>query len=410
MRIVLAYSGGLDTSAIVPWLREHYDCEVICFVGDVGQGADELTGVEEKARASGASECHVVDQRREFIEEFVVPTILSGAIYEGRYLLGTSIARPILARGQVQLARKVGADALCHGCTGKGNDQVRFESAFAALAPDLQVIAPWREWTLRSREDLLEYLAKHKVPTTASATKMYSRDRNLWHISHEGGALEDPWNAPPDDVWMLTRHVKDAPDAPTEVVIGFECGRPHTLDGHSVDSVALLERLNAVAGTHGVGRVDIVENRLVGMKSRGCYETPGGTVLCEAMRGLEELVLDRETLHWREQVGLRFAELVYNGQWFTPLREALQAGIEHVAQRMTGEVRVRLHKGRAWTVGRRSPNSLYAESFATFGRDEVYNQKDAGGFIRLFSLPSRIAALRGSAVKPARVTSHPSKP
>jgi argininosuccinate synthase len=396
MRIVLAYSGGLDTSAIVPWLRQQYDCEVICFVGDVGQGADELAGVEEKARASGARECHVVDQRQEFIEEFVIPTILAGSIYEGRYLLGTSIARPILARGQVQLARRVKADALAHGCTGKGNDQVRFESAFAALAPDLRVIAPWREWTLRSREDLLSYLAEHKVPTSASATKMYSRDRNLWHISHEGGALEDPWNAPPDDVWMLTRHVKDAPDGAEEVVIGFEGGRPRTLDGQRVDPVALIERLNAVAGTHGVGRVDIVENRLVGMKSRGCYETPGGTVLCEAMRGLEELVLDRETLHWREQVGLRFAELVYNGQWFTPLREALQAGIEQVAQRMTGDVRVRLHKGRAWAVGRRSPNSLYAESFATFGRDEVYNQKDAGGFIRLFSLPSRIAALRGS--------------
>ena len=392
MRIVLAYSGGLDTSAIVPWLREHYDCEVICFVGDVGQGADELAGVEEKARKSGAAECHVVDQRREFLEEFVFPTILAGAVYEGRYLLGTSIARPVLARGQVQLARKVKADAVAHGCTGKGNDQVRFESAFAALAPDLKVIAPWREWNLRSREDLLEYLAKHNVPTTSSKTKIYSRDRNLWHISHEGGGLEDPWNAPPDDVWMLTKHVKDAPRDPVEVVVGFEKGRPRTLDGQKVDPVAMLERLNALAGTHGVGRVDIVENRLVGMKSRGCYETPGGTVLCEALRGLEELTLDRETLHWREQAGLRFAELVYNGQWFTPLREALSAAFDDIASRMTGDVRVRLHQGRAWTVGRRSPNSLYAEKFATFGRDEVYDQKDAGGFIRLFSLPSRIAA------------------
>lgn len=392
MRIVLAYSGGLDTSAIVPWLREHYDCEVICFVGDVGQGADELAGVEEKAKASGAVECHIVDQRREFLEEFVFPTMLAGALYEGRYLLGTSIARPVLARGQVQLARRVKADAVAHGCTGKGNDQVRFESAFAALAPDLKVIAPWREWDLRSREDLLDYLAKHNVPTTSSRTKIYSRDRNILHISHEGGGLEDPWNAPPDDVWMLTRHVKDAPDHPAEVVVGFEQGRPVALDGRRLDPVSLLEQLNGIAGTHGVGRVDIVENRLVGMKSRGCYETPGGTVVFEALRGLEELVLDRETLHWREQVGLRFAELVYNGQWFTPLREALGAAVDAIARRMTGEVRVRLHKGRAWTVGRRSPDSLYAESFATFGRDEVYDQKDAGGFIRLFSLPSRIAA------------------
>ncbi|MFO0874292.1 MAG: argininosuccinate synthase [Phycisphaerales bacterium] len=396
MRIVLAYSGGLDTSVIVPWLREHYDCEVVCFVGDVGQGADELAGVEEKAIRSGAAACHIVDQRREFVEEFVYPTILSGGVYEGRYLLGTSIARPVLARGQVELARQVGGDALAHGCTGKGNDQVRFESAFAALAPDLQVIAPWRhpQWNLRSREEMLDYLAKHRIPTTASREKIYSRDRNLWHISHEGGALEDPWNAPPDDVWMLTRHVKDAPDKAVEVAIGFEGGRARSLDGAPMAPEDLLARLNEIAGVHGVGRVDLVENRLVGMKSRGCYETPGGTVLVEALRGLEELVLDRETLHWREQVGLRFAELVYNGQWFTPLRETIGAAIEQIAERMDGEVRVRLHKGKAWTVGRRSPNSLYAEKFATFGRDEVYDQRHAEGFIRLFSLPSRIAAMK----------------
>jgi len=396
MKIALAYSGGLDTSAIVPWLKEHYDCEVICFVGDVGQGADELAGVEEKAMQSGAASCEVVDLRREFVEEFVYPTILAGALYEGRYLLGTSIARPVLARGQVDLARKVGADALAHGCTGKGNDQVRFESAFAALAPDLQVIAPWRhpEWNLRSREELLDYLAKHKIPTTSSRTKIYSRDRNLWHISHEGGGLENPWSAPPDDVWMLTRDPKDAPDRPVEVTVSFEHGRARAIDDVPMSPEALIERLNAIAGPHGVGRVDIVENRLVGMKSRGCYETPGGTVLVEALRGLEELTLDRESLHWREQLGLRFAELVYYGQWFTPLREAMSAAVESLAEPLTGDVRVRLFKGRAWTVGRRSPNSLYAENFATFGRDEVYDQKHAEGFIRLFSLPSRIAAMK----------------
>ncbi len=403
MKIVLAYSGGLDTSAIVPWLLEHHPgCEVICFVGDVGQGAEELEGVEEKALASGAAECHVIDLVQEFLEEFVAPTILAGALYEGRYLLGTSIARPVLAKGQVELARKVGAAALAHGCTGKGNDQVRFESAFAALAPDLAVIAPWRSWDLRSREDLLAYLARHGVPTTATLEKLYSRDRNLWHISHEGGALEDPWNAPPDDVWMLTRSVHDAPEQPNEVTIGFERGRARALDGVGMAPAELLTRLNTIAGIHGVGRVDIVENRLVGMKSRGCYETPGGTVLVEALRGLEELVLDRETLHWREGVAVRFAELVYNGQWFTPLRAALSGAIEEIAQRMTGEVRVRLHKGRAWTVGRRSPHSLYAESFATFGRDEVYDQRHAEGFIRLFSLPSRIAAMKQMQERGAR--------
>jgi len=394
MKIALAYSGGLDTSAIVPWLRDQYDCEVVCVVGDVGQGDDELAGIEEKATRSGAVACHVVDLRRQFLEEFVFPTILSGAVYEGRYLLGTSMARPILARAQVEVARQVGAEALCHGCTGKGNDQVRFESAFAALAPDLTVIAPWRLWPFRSREDLLDYLDSKGVHTDASRTKIWSRDRNLWHISHEGGALEDPWNAPPDEVWMLTRSVAEAPDEPVEVVIGFEGGRPRTLDGVAMPAEELLTRLNTVAGTHGVGRIDIVENRLVGMKSRGCYETPGGTVLVEALRGLEEIVLDRQTLRFREQLGQRFTDLVYDGQWFTPVREAMSAAIESIATKLVGEVRVRLHKGRAWTVGRRSPNTLYSEEFATFGADEVYDQRHAEGFIRLLSLPSRITAMR----------------
>lgn len=395
-RIALAYSGGLDTSAIVPWLKEHYDCEVVCVVGDVGQGADELAGVEDKARRSGASACHVVDLKRTFVEDYVFPTVLAGAVYEGRYLLGTSIARPILAKAQVDVALQTGCTALAHGCTGKGNDQVRFESAYAALAPHLEVIAPWREWTLRSREDLLAYLAKHKVPTTASATKIYSRDRNLWHISHEGGALEDPWNPPPDDVWMLTASPVDAPNTPEDVTVGFERGRARTLNGRALAPEELVGALNATAGRHGVGRVDLLENRLVGMKSRGCYETPGGTVIVEALRGLEEIVLDRETRHFKEHLGLRFAELVYNGQWFTPLREALSACADKIGERLTGEVVVRLHKGTATAVRRRSPHSLYAESFATFGRDEVYHQKHAEGFIRLFSLPSRIAALKAA--------------
>lgn len=393
-KIVLAYSGGLDTSVIMPWLVETYACEVVAYAGDVGQGDEELAGLESKALKSGASSFHLVDLKREFCEQYVFPMMLTGAVYEGKYLLGTSIARPILAKAQVDIARKVGADALAHGCTGKGNDQVRFESAFAALAPDLEVIAPWRTWDLRSREDLLAYLRARDIPTSASATKIYSRDRNLWHISHEGGALEDPWNAPPDDAWMLTRSIAEAPASHEDVRIGFAHGRPRTLGGREVAPEALIATLNEIAGRHGVGRVDIVENRLVGMKSRGAYETPGGTVLTEALRGLEELCLDRETLHFREGLGLRFAELVYNGQWFTPLREALSACAEKIAERLTGEVVVRLHKGRAVTAQRRSENSLFSESFATFGKDEVYNQADAEGFIRLFSLPQRIAAMK----------------
>ncbi|MBA4028401.1 MAG: argininosuccinate synthase [Planctomyces sp.] len=393
-KIVVAYSGGLDTSAVIPWLKEHYGCKVYAVVGDVGQGAEELAGVEKKATDSGAQECKVVDLRRRFVEEFCLPMAISGAVYEGRYLLGTSIARPILAQAQVEYARAVGGDALAHGCTGKGNDQVRFESTYAALAPDLGIVAPWRLWDLRSREDLLAYLKKHNVPTTASATKLYSRDRNLWHISHEGGDLEDPWKAPPEDVWMLTQSPQSAPDTPVDLTLAFERGRPVSLDGAAHTPEGLIGRLNEIGGLHGVGRVDLVENRRVGMKSRGAYETPGGTVLLEALRGLEQLVLDRETLRLREQLALRFADVIYDGQWFTPLRQALWAALEKIAEPMTGQVTVRLYKGTARTVRRRSPNSLYAEAFATFGRDEVYNQQDAGGFIRLFSLPSRIAALK----------------
>lgn len=394
-KICIAYSGGLDTSAAIPWLKENYPgAEVVAVVGDVGQGSDELAGVEAKAKNSGASECHVVNLQKEFIEQYVFPTVITGAMYEGRYLLGTAIARPILAKAQVDVALKTGCDALSHGCTGKGNDQVRFEATYSALAPHLEVISVWRKWNLRSREDLLAYLAKHKVPTTASATKLYSRDRNLWHISHEGGAIENPWNAPPDDCWMLTADPQQAPDKAENVSLTFKKGRPVALNGVAMAGDALVAKLNDIGGRHGVGRVDLVENRLVGMKSRGLYETPGGTIIVEAFKGIEEMVLDRETRHFHEHMGLWFAEMVYNGRWFTPLREAVSAFAESVASKLDGEVVVRLYKGTATTIQRKSPNALYSETFATFGKEEVYNQQHAEGFIRLFSLPERIRALK----------------
>lgn len=394
-KICIAYSGGLDTSAAIPWLKENYPgCEVIAVVGDVGQGSDELAGVEQKAKNSGASACYVVDLKKTFVEDYVFPTILTGAMYEGRYLLGTAIARPILAKAQVEVALKTGCDALSHGCTGKGNDQVRFESCYSALAPQLELISVWRKWNLRSREDLLAYLAKHNVPTTASATKIYSRDRNLWHISHEGGAIENPWNAPPEDVWMLTADPRQAPDKHEDVSLTFKRGRPVAVNGTPMSGDALVAKLNDIGGRHGVGRVDLVENRLVGMKSRGLYETPGGTIIVEALKGVQELVLDRETRHFHEHIGLTFAELVYNGRWFTPLREALSAFTESVASKLDGEIVVRLYKGTATAVQRKSPNSLYSETFATFGKEEVYNQQHSEGFIRLFSLPERIRALK----------------
>jgi len=394
-KVVLAYSGGLDTSAIVPWLVENKGCEVVAFVADVGQGAEELEGVEEKALASGASECHVVDLRREFVEDFVFPTLITGAVYEGRYLLGTSMARPVIAKAQVEIARKVGADAVAHGCTGKGNDQVRFESAFAAMAPDLEIIAPWREWDMRSREQLIMYCKEHGVPCTTTMTKIYSRDRNLWHISHEGGAIEDTWNEPPEDAWMMTASPEQAPNKHVDVSLTIERGRPVALNGEKLSGHEIIEKLNVIAGEHGVGRIDLIENRVVGMKSRGLYETPGGTVIVEAIRGLEELVLDRDTLQFRNELGLKFAKLVYDGRWFTMVRDAISASAERIADRLHGEVVVRLHKGKATTVKRKSPLSLYSEDFATFGEDEVYNQSHAEGFIRLLSLPERIAGFNG---------------
>jgi argininosuccinate synthase len=393
-RVVLAYSGGLDTSAIVPWLRERYGATVICVAADVGQGAGELTGIEEKARRSGAEACIVEDVRERFVREFIWPTLKAGAVYARTYLLGTSMARPLIAERQVFHARQVGGTALAHGCTGKGNDQVRFELTYAAFAPDLKVIAPWREWEFRGREDLLAYLREKGIPTTATAEKPFSRDRNLWHLSHEGGSLEDPWAEPPADLFVLTRGPEEAPDVPAVVTIGFEAGEPVSLDGEPMAPVELVETLNAIAGLHGVGRADVVEDRLVGMKSRGVYETPAGTVLFQAHRELEQLVLDRRSLALADELGRRYADLVYDGRWWTPEREALDALVGSLQRYVTGSVRMRLYKGGVQVLGRASPVSLYHEGLATFGADDVYRQSDAAGFIRLYGLAVRTAAER----------------
>jgi argininosuccinate synthase len=392
-KVVLAYSGGLDTSIIIPWIKEHHPgAEIIGYCGDVGQGED-LEAVRKKALATGASECVVEDLREEFVRDFIFPTLAAGAVYEDSYLLGTSLARPILARGQVRAALERGADALSHGATGKGNDQVRFEVTYATFAPHLRVIAPWREWTIRSREDALEYAAAHKVPVDQSPKDIFSRDGNLWHLSHEGGNLEDPWDAPRSEMFKLTVDPEKAPDKPGFVTIAFEQGVPVSLDGERLGGVALIERLNALAAAHGVGRADIVENRLVGMKSRGVYETPAGTVLYLAHREIERLVLDRNTLHFKQGVALRYAELVYDGLWFSPLRQALAAFVADTQKEVTGEVRVKLYKGTADAVGRRSPRALYRQDLATFGTGMAYDHKDAEGFIRLFGLPERVRAL-----------------
>ena len=391
--VVLAYSGGLDTSIIVPWLKENYGVEVVCVAADVGQG-EELDGLVAKAIASGAKSCYVEDLREEFLTGFVWPTLRAGAIYGRKYLLGTSMARPIIARRQVEVARQVGAAALAHGCTGKGNDQVRFELTYAALAPELKVIAPWREWDIRSREDALDYAAIHSVPVAASRAKIYSRDRNIWHISHEGGPLEDPNWEPSEDLFLLTRSPEDAPNRAEYVTITFERGYPVAVDGEALSPVALLERLNEIAGLHGVGRIDLVEDRLVGMKSRGVYETPGGTLLYAAHSELEQMVLDRRTLALKDLIAPRYADLVYEGRWWTLEREALDALVDRTQERVTGDVRLKLYKGGLTVAGRTSPFSLYDERFVTFGEDEVYNQADAAGFIRLYGLPLRVAALK----------------
>jgi len=392
-KVVLAYSGGLDTSCIVPWLKENYGCEVITFTADLGQGAGELAGLEQKALASGASKAYIVDLREEFLMEYAFRTMRAGAIYERLYLLGTSFARPVTAKHLVKIAEQEGADAVAHGCTGKGNDQVRFELSVKALNPHLKIIAPWREWEIRSREDALAYARAHNVPVAVTEKSIYSRDRNLWHISHEGGVLEDPWAEPEESMFMLTVAPEAAPDTPQYLTLKFERGYPVALDGEAMGPVQILERLNDIGGAHGVGRVDLVENRLVGMKSRGVYETPGGTILYTAHQGLEQICLDRETLHYKELVGHRYAELVYYGQWFTPLREALDAFVDKTQERVTGSVRVKLYKGSCTVVGRKSPFSLYREDFATFGKDDVYDQSDAQGFINLFGLPMKVKAL-----------------
>ncbi len=392
--IALAYSGGLDTSIIVPWLKENYDARVICVAADVGQGIGELNGVREKALASGAAECYVEDLREEFVRDYIFPTLRAGAVYNRKYLLGTSMARPLIARRQVDVARRVGADALAHGCTGKGNDQVRFELTYAAFAPDLPVIAPWREWDIRSREDALAYAAARNIPVAASKEKIYSRDANLWHLSHEGGILEDPNAAPPDDLLQLTNIPTAAPDKPEVVVIGFEGGTPVSVNGELLGPVELIAVLNAIGGKHGVGVVDLVEDRMVGMKSRGVYETPGGALLYAAHSELEQLVLDRRTLAAKDLIAPRYADLVYEGRWWTTEREAYDAFVGVTQERVTGTVSLRLYKGGMAVVGRQSEHALYDERFVTFGEDDVYEQSDAAGFIRLFALPNRVRAIK----------------
>lgn len=392
-KVVVAYSGGLDTSVIIPWLKENYDCEVVAFVADVGQGDEELKGVEAKALSSGASECYIVDLKEEFVKHYIYPTLKTGAYYEGKYLLGTSMARPVIAKAQVEIARKVGADALAHGCTGKGNDQVRFEGTFAALAPDLHVIAPWREWDLRSREACLDYLAARNIPCAASLTKIYSRDANAWHVSTEGGVLESTWNAPNEDCWVWTVDPERAPNEAEYVTLQVAHGEVVAVDGEAMTPYNALRYLNQKGAKHGVGRIDIVENRLVGMKSRGCYETPGGTIMMEALRAVEQLVLDKTAFEFREELGIKASHLVYDGRWFTPLRQAVFAAADELAKEVNGEVVIKLYKGQAVATQKRSANSLYSEDFATFGADEVYDQSHAGGFIRLYSLSSRIRAL-----------------
>jgi argininosuccinate synthase len=392
--IVLAYSGGLDTSIIVPWLREKYDARVICVAADIGQGAEELAGVRAKALASGAEECYVEDLREEFVRDFIFPTLRAGAIYNRKYLLGTSMARPLIAKRQVEMARAVGADALAHGCTGKGNDQVRFELTYMAFAPDLPVIAPWREWDIRSREDAIAYAAERNIPVAATKEKIYSRDRNLWHISHEGGILEDPAQGPPKDVFMLSTDPQDAPDAPEDVVIGFVAGTPVSVNGRELEPVDLIAALNGIGGKHGVGRIDLVEDRMVGMKSRGVYETPGGTLLYSAHSELEQLVLDRRTLAAKDLIAPRYADIVYEGRWWTTEREAYDAFVNVTQERVTGTVKLRLYKGSASVIGRQSVHALYDERFVTFGEDDVYEQSDAAGFIRLYGLPMRVRAIK----------------
>ena len=397
-KVVLAYSGGLDTSIIIPWLKENYNnCEVIAVSGDVGQGT-ELDGLEEKAKKTGASKLYVLDLKEEFIQDYVYPTVKAGAVYENKYLLGTSFARPIIAKGIVDIAKKEGADAICHGCTGKGNDQVRFELAIKAFAPDMKIIAPWRIWDIKSREEEIEYAEAHDIPLKISRETNYSKDKNLWHLSHEGLDLENPANEPQyNKLGFLELGVspEQAPDESTYITLHFEKGVPTQLDGETLTGVEMVSKLNELGGKNGIGLADIIENRLVGMKSRGVYETPGGTILYHSHNKLEELCLDKETYHYKQQVALKFADLVYNGQWYTPLRQALSAFVDSTQETVTGDVKLKLYKGNIIDAGVTSPYSLYDEEIATFDEDEVYNQADSAGFINLFGLPIKVQAKKG---------------
>ncbi len=391
-KVVVAYSGGLDTSVILRWVKERYRCEVVACAVDVGQ-ASETKGLKERALATGASKFYLVDARKEFVTDFIWPTLQAQAIYEGRYLLGTSIARPIIAKKVVEIAKKEGADAVCHGATGKGNDQVRFELTFKALMPNVKVIAPWREWEMKSREDEIDYAVRYNIPVPVTKSKPYSSDRNLWHMSFEGGILENPDNPPRPDMFVLTRNPEQAPNKPEIVIIDFEKGVPVRVNGKKLEPVKLVETLNTVGGRHGVGRVDMVENRLVGMKSRGVYECPGATLLYAAHRELESLVLDKDTFHAKLVIAPKMGEMIYNGLWFTPLREAISAFVKETQKTMNGSVRLKLYKGQVTIDGRKSPNSLYWEELATFGADTIYNQRDAEGFINLYGLPIKVQAL-----------------
>ena len=393
-KVVLAYSGGLDTSVIIPWLKEHYGCEVIAVAANVGQGMGELEGLEEKAIKTGASKCYIEDLTEEFVNDFIVPTVKAGAVYEGKYLLGTSFARPVIAKRLVEIAKKEGADAIVHGCTGKGNDQVRFELTIKAFAPNMPIIAPWRFWELNSREKEIAYAEEHNVPLKINRETNYSKDKNLWHLSHEGLDLEDPANEPDyEKILEMGVTPEQAPDKDTYVTVSFEKGVPVALDGVKMDSVALLEKLNKLGGENGIGIIDMVENRLVGMKSRGVYETPGGTILYAAHQSLEEITLDKETQHYKMQMGIKYSELVYNGQWYTPLMEALNAFVDKTQETVTGDVKLKLYKGNIMNAGMTSPHSLYSEEIATFGEDHVYDQADSAGFINLFGLPIKVKAL-----------------
>ncbi|CAN0910673.1 Argininosuccinate synthase, chloroplastic [Linum grandiflorum] len=392
-KVVLAYSGGLDTSVIVPWLRENYGCEVVCFTADVGQGIKELEGLEQKAKASGACQLVVKDLKEEFVREYIFPCLRAGAVYERKYLLGTAMARPVIAKAMVDVAKEVGADAVSHGCTGKGNDQVRFELTFFALNPELNVVVPWREWDIRGREDAIEYAKKHNVPVPVTKKSIYSRDRNLWHLSHEGDILEDPANEPKKDMYMMSVDPEDAPNEPEYVGIGIESGIPVSVNGKQLSPASLLTELNEIGGKHGIGRVDMVENRLVGMKSRGVYETPGGTILFCAVRELESLTLDRETIQVKDSLALKYAELVYAGRWFDPLRESMDAFMEKITATTSGSVTLKLYKGSVSVVGRTSPHSMYREDISSFESGDIYDQADAAGFIRLYGLPMRVRAM-----------------